>query len=175
MRHVIGIGEMKQSARLDDTLVTFALGSCLGVTVYDPDIHLGIMVHLMLPTSKNHLDKADLQPCLYVDTGLIELFQSAYKAGADPKKLEVTVAGGASLRGAENDVFEIGKRNLAILRQLLIKNAVKIQAEDVGGHMSRTMTLQISTGRVQITSLGKTRELGTSPQGSLMSLRTVGG
>lgn len=159
MKQTVGISEMKIARDPEDVLVTYALGSCLGIAIYDPLARVGGMIHVMLPLSTAHPMKARDNPCMFVDTGVPRLFLEAYKAGARKERLLVSVAGGASLRGSTNDWFEIGKRNLLMLRKLLWRNGVLLQAEDVGGTHSRTMELEIRTGRVTISSNGRKWEL----------------
>ena len=148
MKHVIGIADMKISSASDDTLITYALGSCLGIAIYDPVARVGGLIHIMLPLSSVNPEKAQNNPCMFVDTGVPLLFKSCYKAGAQKERLIVKVAGGASLQNHEDDQFQIGKRNFTMLRKLLWKNNVLLNAFDVGESYSRTMSLNISSGDV---------------------------
>lgn len=148
MKHVIGIADMKISSAKDDTLITYALGSCLGIAIYDPVARVGGLIHIMLPLSSVNPEKARSNPCMFVDTGVPLLFQNCYKAGAQKERLIVKVAGGASLQQHEDDQFQIGKRNFTMLRKLLWKNNVLLNAFDVGDSYSRTMSLNINNGEV---------------------------
>lgn len=149
MKHIIGVAEMRISANQEDSLTTYALGSCLGITVYDPVAWIGGMVHVMLPLSTLDPAKAGMNPCMFVDTGVTKLFLDCYKAGARKERLVVKAAGGACVRGDEEaDFFQIGKRNFVMLRKLLWKNGVLLKAFDVGGTEARTMSLDIATGEV---------------------------
>jgi chemotaxis protein CheD len=159
MKRVVGLADMKLSCDRAEELVTYALGSCLGVAIHDPVAGVGGLAHLMLPMSSNYPDRADVNPYLYVDTGVPKLFFAAYAAGAEKRRLVVKVAGGAALNDEANDVFQIGKRNFIVLRKLLWQNGVILQAHDVGGRLSRTMALAIGTGDVTIKSNGEVRRL----------------
>lgn len=151
MKHIIGIADMKVSSDKDDTLITYALGSCLGITVYDPVARVGGMLHVMLPLSSVNPTKAKDNPFMFVDTGVPELFRACYKAGASKQRLIVKVAGGASTQQTDKeDQFQIGKRNFLMLRKLLWKNNVLIESFDVGEKHSRTMSLNIGTGDVTL-------------------------
>ncbi len=163
MRHVVGVADMKVTANDGDVIVTHALGSCLGIAIYDPIAIVGGMVHVMLPDSSIDKDKAQKNPCTFVDTGVPLLFRECYKLGAAKERLLVYVAGGAS-KDPENDLFEIGKRNILMLRKLLWKNGVLITAEDVGGSEARTMSLEIGTGAVSVRITGEEFELETACQ-----------
>jgi chemotaxis protein CheD len=151
---------MKVSSNEGDTLITYALGSCLGITVYDPVAKVGGMIHIMLPNSSVNPEKAKQNPLMFVDTGVPELFRTCYKAGAKKERLELKVAGGASTQGNESeDQFQIGKRNFLMLRKLLWKNNVLIKSWDVGETYSRTMSLDMSTGEVNLKINNKTTDL----------------
>jgi chemotaxis protein CheD len=150
---IVGIGEMAVGAAPDDVLVTYALGSCLGVVVHDPVARVGGLLHAMLPTSAIDAEKAARNPHLFVDTGVPLLFRACYAAGAVKQRMVVRVAGGARASGAadDEDQFQIGKRNILTLRKLLWKNGVLVQAEDVGGTgLSRTLTLHVGTGELRM-------------------------
>lgn len=155
MRYVVGVADMKISAQPDDQLVTYALGSCLGIAIHDPVVHVGGLLHVMLPLSTIDPAKATENPAMFVDTGVPRLFLACYQAGAQKQRLIVKVAGGASVHGDEvDDHFQIGKRNFVMLRKLLWKNGVLLQAHDVGGTHSRPMTLTIGNGEVSLKTHG---------------------
>lgn len=150
-RQVVGVAELKVSARPGDVLVTYALGSCLGVAVWDPTAKVGGLLHCMLPSASEHEELARKQPARFVDTGVAALFQEAYRLGARKERILVKVAGGASVvQPGQQDSFQIGKRNILALRKLLWKNGVFISREDLGGHWARTMSLDVATGEVRI-------------------------
>ncbi|MBP3191924.1 chemotaxis protein CheD [Natronogracilivirga saccharolytica] len=151
MKTIVGVSDVKISNIAGEELVTYALGSCLGVAVYDPVAMVGGLLHVMLPLSKADPDKARQKPAMYVDTGFSQLLNGCYDFGASKKNMHVVVAGGASMKQAGNgDYFKIGKRNFTVLRKLLWKNGFIIAAQDVGGYNSRTMSLRISDGLVTI-------------------------
>ena len=149
---------MKVSATRSDEIITHALGSCLGITIYDAVTCVGGMLHVMLPNSAIDPPKAEQNPYVFMDTGLPRLFHECYKLGAQKPRLEVKVAGGACASGKNeaDDFFQIGKRNFLMFRQMLWKNGVILKAHDVGSTISRTMTLEIGTGKVSIRANGQT-------------------
>lgn len=146
---------MRISTDPDTTLITYALGSCLGISIYDPVARVGGLLHAMLPDSSLNPERAAINPCRFIDTGVPKLFHACYAAGARKERLEIKVAGGASAHAdPSTDTFQIGKRNILMLRRLLWKNSVLIKAHDLGGHGSRTMLLDIATGEVRIRRQG---------------------
>ena len=64
----VGIADMKIT-RQEGTLITYALGSCIGISFYDPGIKLAALLHIMLPESKN---PAEPQVYKFADTGIRE-------------------------------------------------------------------------------------------------------
>jgi len=157
MKYVIGVGDMKVGKN-GDQLITYALGSCLGLMIYDPVSQVGGLLHAMLPLSKINRDKARANPYMFVDTGVPELFKDLYALGAQKKRVVVKAAGcGAPL--GKNEMFKIGERNYIVLKKLLWKNGLLIEAEDIKGTISRTVRFDLSTGRTTINHKGVEREL----------------
>lgn len=146
---VVDIADFAVSKDADTTLITYSLGSCIGVSIWDPVARVGGMLHYMLPESSLSPDKAKANPAMFCDTGVPRLFRSLYELGAAKKRLIVKVAGGSQLLD-ENGTFNIGKRNYLALRKLFWKNSVMIDGEDVGGSISRTVRLQVASGQVTV-------------------------
>jgi chemotaxis protein CheD len=150
---------MKISSAAGDVIVTHALGSCLGVAVYDPAAVVGGLLHVMMPQAEINPEKAIANPFMFIDSGLPLFFKHLYAAGAAKTRCVVIVAGGSNVNGGDNDRFAIGKRNYLMLRKLLWKNGVLIKAEDVGGTIPRTMYLEIGTGKTWLNTAGQDRQL----------------
>jgi chemotaxis protein CheD len=166
MRHIVGVADMKLTNQPGDEIITFALGSCIGITIWDPVANVGGMVHVMLPSSSIDMAKAQENPCMFVDTGIPRLFLDSYKLGAEKGRIQAVAAGGACTSGAEDDnYFQIGKRNITVLRKLLWKNGVLLKADDLAGTVARTMTLHVGTGVVTIRSNGSVKVLNGANQG----------
>lgn len=149
MVYTVGISDMKVSEDPSDILVTHSLGSCIGLSVYDPEICVGGLVHCMMPVSKLDPVKAAANPLMYTDTGVAALLKAVFDRGANRKRLIVTVAGAGSLLD-EKGFFKIGEKNYTILRKILWKNDILISEEDVGGNVVRTMYLYMNTGKTVI-------------------------
>ncbi len=156
---IVGISDLKVSNNPGDVLVTFALGSCIAVAIYDPVVKAGGLLHYMLPDSNLDLRKAQDQPGMFADTGVPLLFKSCYRLGAEKKRLIVKVAGGASILDDTN-FFRIGQKNITALRKIFWKNNVMIEAEDTGSNYNRTVRLDLSNGKFLIkSSMGMMKEL----------------
>lgn len=153
----VSISDMKMSTDPADVIVTYSLGSCLGVTAYDPKTHIGGMVHCLLPTAVAAKKKARERPYMFVSTGVTMMVRQLVEKGADKKRLIFKAAGGANMR--DNDFFGTGERNFEALQKLLNRNGVTLAAQAVGGTIPRTMFLYLDTGRVVVRSLGKETEI----------------
>lgn len=156
---VVGISDCKVSRDEDVVLVTYALGSCIAVTVYDPITKVGGMLHYMLPESALDPAKAEQNPFMFADTGIPRLVQAVRAAGGDVKRMAVRLAGGAQVLDRQG-TFQIGKRNYLAAKRILWKAGILIGAEAVGGEVSRTTRLEVATGRMWVReAAGIEREL----------------
>lgn len=167
--HVVGIGDCKVSKDPNDTLVTHALGSCIGVMIYDPVVKVAGLLHYMLPESSLDLEKARLKPFMFADTGIPELFHMTYALGAVKQRLIVMAAGGAQMLDP-NGTFNIGKRNQLAMRKIFWKAGVLIKKEEIGGMASRTVRMDVATGKVMLRTAGAGEQEMTahpSPKGVL--------
>ncbi len=146
---VVDIADFAVTDDTGATLVTHSLGSCIGMTIWDPVASVGGMIHYMLPDAALSPEKAKANPAMFANTGVPAMFRAAYELGAVKKRLVVKVAGGAQLLD-DNGTFNIGKRNYVMLRKLFWKNGILIEAEDVGGSISRTVRLAVGSGTVTL-------------------------
>jgi chemotaxis protein CheD len=154
MQVVVGVADMRVSNQQTEVLVTHALGSCIGVAIYDPTAKVGGILHFMLPDSTLDPGKAQEHPHMFADTGLPLIFRECYRLGAQKSRLRAKVAGGSQVLG-NREFFQIGRRNYAALRKIFLKNNVLIDNEDVGGTKARTLFLEIATGNVWIKVMGQ--------------------
>lgn len=146
---IVDIADMAVSKDPGALLITYSLGSCIGISIWDPVAKVGGLLHYMLPESTISPDKAQSNPYMFADLGIPLLFKKAYTLGADKKRIVVKAAGAAQLMD-QKGVFNIGKRNHLALRKILWRNNVIIEKEDVGGFEGRTMKLEVATGKVLI-------------------------
>ncbi len=154
----VGISEMRVCDDVNEVLVTYSLGSCVGLGLYDPVLRLGGLIHCMLPSSKADPEKAATLPAMFVDTGVSALLQRMFDRGAQRRRLVAKVAGCAKLLD-EKGFFRIGERNYTMVRKMLWTNGILIAAEDIGGARARSMYLHIATGETTISSNGVRRPL----------------
>jgi chemotaxis protein CheD len=153
MKIIVGIADMQVSNDPAATLITYSLGSCIGVAIYDPAVRVAGMLHFMLPDSKIDLQKAQKNPWMFADTGIPDLFKETYKFGAEKQRMRVKIAGGSQILD-ESGFFNIGKRNYMVLRKIFWANNVLIHAEDIGGSINRTLSVEIASGKVFVKTSG---------------------
>lgn len=160
MVYTVGVADLKISSESADMLITYALGSCLGVTVYDFKKKKGGLLHCMMPDSGIDRIKAAGNPYLYVDSGMKVMMDNFYRDGSRKNDLIIRVAGGSSSKlNEEEDFFQIGRRNFVSLRKFLWDEGLMLKAQDVGGYGSRTVTLELESGKMLIKSQDALKQL----------------
>lgn len=159
-RVVVGIADaacVKDSGVL---IVTHSLGSCLGVSIFDPKAGVGGLLHALLPLASQHPEKTLESPYACVDAGFARLCSEYEKLGGRKERMILKVAGGGSMiMGDGVDHFEIGKRNMGVLRKTLWSMGILIAASHVGGSRPTTMVLDMANGQTRIVIDGVTRIL----------------
>ena len=144
-------------------LVTFALGSCIGLAAHDPGAGVGGLLHFMLPDSAIDPSRAGANPYMFADTGIPLLLKRLAERGANGRRLVLHAVGGARMLDPQG-VFEIGKRNYQAARRILWKAGLMLRGEAVGGAESRTLRLEIGSGRLWYQQGGGQRELAPAAQ-----------
>lgn len=151
----VHIADARVSADPADVLATFSLGSCIGVTVYDPARRVAGLLHFQLPTAGADAEKARQKPFMYADTGMAGLLAEMARHGAaDKKRLRVGLVGGAQMLD-NGGFFDIGKRNHTGIRKVLWQHGMFIAAEQVGGSIPRTVFMSVADGDVVVKSGGQ--------------------
>jgi len=154
----VHVSDAKVSNDPADVLTTYSLGSCIGVCLYDPATHIGGMLHYQLPDSKVDLVRAKQKPFMFADTGMKILVEKVMSMGANKKRMQIKIAGGAAMDTGPKG-FDIGKRNHLAIRKILWKNGMFIDAEDIGGTSPRNMYMNMDNGAVTIRSNGLEKTL----------------
>ena len=154
MNIVVGVADMKVTNDQESTIITYSLGSCIGIAVYDSVVRVGGILHLMLPESSLDAGKAQQRPLMFADTGIPALFKTAYKLGAKKQRMKVIVVGGAQVLD-QKGFFNIGKRNFMAVKKMFWKNNVMIDHQEVGGNVNRTIKVAIKNGDVWVKTSGQ--------------------
>ena len=146
MNVTVGISDMKVGDDMDAVIIAYSLGSCIGISIFDPVARVGGILHFMLPDSNLDRAKAQKNPYMFADTGIPALFKAAYQLGAKKKRIKVVVVGGAQTLD-QKGFFNIGKRNAIAVKRIFWRNSVMIDYENIGGNVNRTIKLAIKTGQ----------------------------
>jgi chemotaxis protein CheD len=139
-------------------LATYALGSCIGLAVHDPEAAVGGLLHFMLPDSGIDPVRGRDNPYMFANTGIPMLLAQVIGLGASKRRLVAHAVGGAQMMDCGN-IFDIGKRNSLATRKILWKEGVLLTGEVVGGDLSRTLRLEIGSGRLWLQEGGGQREI----------------
>lgn len=148
----VGIGDMKVGRR-EGTIITYALGSCIGITFYDPMIKLGALLHIMLPESNGR----EANVFKFADTGIRETLRKMEVFGGVRSRYICKIAGGAQMfaMSGGGDIGNIGQRNIDSVKRIMQMEGLRIKNQDVGGNSARTMLIELETGTVKLRTIGK--------------------
>jgi chemotaxis protein CheD len=160
------MADCRVAAAPGEILATFALGSCIGLSLYDPKAAVGGMLHYMLPDSTIDPARGRMTPYMFADLGIPLLLKQMCAKGAHQRNLVAHAAGGASIMDP-NNIFDIGKRNYLALRKILWKAGVLLSGEAVGGNQSRSIRLEVGSGNLWLRESGGPQELVPMQKGGV--------
>ncbi len=149
----VGISDMK-IVNVPEGLISYALGSCVGICIIDKAAKIAGMAHIMLPYNNNS-DRINIFK--YADTGIAEMVKQMEYIGGLRPRMVAKIAGGArmfDIKGSST-IGNIGERNIAATKETLQKLKIRLFAEDVGLNYGRTIIFDSSTGNLTIKSFGK--------------------
>jgi len=157
-RTAVNFSEMRISNNPVETLVAFSIGSGIGMAIHDSVGGFGGLLNFILPdsTMANGTDPAKA-PFMFADTGITTFLKALFEQGAKTENLKVVIAGGAHIMG-QTGIFNIGQKNLEALKATLGNYDLKVHHEAIGGTKSRTISLEIGSGRSVIRTLGEGEE-----------------
>ena len=151
-KRIIGIADMKL-AKVEGMLVTYALGSCIGICLHDPAIKLGALVHIMLPLN---METGRKNPMKYADTGIKETLRQMEAMGARRDRITAKIAGGAKMFEESGGALgNIGQRNIESVNTILNRENIRLLGQEVGGKVARTLFFDVNTGQACVRSYGQ--------------------
>ena len=156
MGNVIKVGMADLNiCKSPDMITTLGLGSCVGITLYDPVTKIGGLAHIMLPDSTQIRNNSNIAK--FADTGIDELLRRVVAAGADKKRLVAKIAGGAKMFAVTgtSEMGRIGDRNAEASRKKLAELGIRILVDETGENYGRTIELYCETGEFHIKAVGK--------------------
>lgn len=150
---IVGISDFKLT-RDPNILVTHALGSCVGICLYDQNLKLGGLAHIMLPDS-TQFNSSNINRMKFADTAIIDLLKALQILGADIRKITAKIAGGAQMFAIQENstIGSIGARNVDSVKNILRTQRIPIISEDIGYNYGRTVYFDLSTGLMKVQSL----------------------
>ena len=149
----VGISDWKICGT-EDTLITYALGSCIGTCIYDKAAGLAGMSHIMLPDSTTMRDST-VNRMKFADTALPDMVKEMVKRGASIQRMQAKIAGGAVMFPTKNQSFNIGENNIKAVKKALAALKIPIIADDTGLNFGRTVYFNGSDGRMIVRSTVK--------------------
>lgn len=156
MSQIIKVGMADLNiCRAPDIITTVGLGSCVGLTLYDPVLRVGGLVHYMLPDSTLIRNNSNIAK--FGDTGTEELLRRMLATGADKRRLVAKIAGGAKMFqvSSGSGIGNVGEKNAQAAKNILSKLGIRLVAEDTGENFGRTVELHCETGEFHIKAVGK--------------------
>ena len=150
----VGMADYKVG-RAPDTLISYGLGSCIGISLYDPQTKIGGLLHIMLPDSNQ--SRANENRAKFADTGIPDMLEELIRMGAAKSRLVAKLAGGSQMFAFANasDIMRVGLRNASASKEILKKLSIPIVGEDTGGNYGRTVQIDLSTGFYKFKSIDK--------------------
>ena len=150
----VGMADLK-AGKSPDSIISYGLGSCVGIAVYDPQTKLGGLAHIMLPDSTQA--RATDNTAKFADTALPVLLDQVLALGGSRNRLTAKIAGGSQMFSfaQATDVMRIGDRNAEAVKAVLKSLSIRLVAEDVGGNYGRTVELLLDSGIFVIKTVNK--------------------
>lgn len=144
-RYHVRIGEIRIGAA-PDILVCSGLGSCLAVALYDAEVRVGGLAHVLLPGDAG--EDIGLRPGKYAVSAVTVLAARLREAGARPDRMFARLVGGATMFPSLSERVSIGERNIAAARSQLVRLNIPVTAEDVGASYGRSCELHLADGKL---------------------------
>ncbi len=150
----VGMADYKVG-REPASLISYGLGSCVGIALFDPVTKVGGLAHIMLPDSTQA--RSTENPAKFADTCLPLMLADLVKMGAMKSRLQAKIAGGAQMFTFANatDIMRVGERNSETVRVVLKRLDLRLIAEDCGGNYGRTVELKLDSGVFRIKTIDK--------------------
>lgn len=135
-------------------LITYSLGSCIGLCFHDPRLKLGALLHIMLPLN---MEAGRTHPLKYADTGIKETLRQMEIRGASRARMTVKIAGGAKMFAVAGggSLGNIGQRNIESVQAIMRRENLRLIGQQVGGTVARTLLFDVVSGQGCVRSYGQ--------------------
>lgn len=138
-----------------NVLVTRGLGSCLGITVYDPLKKIGGMAHPMLPDIE--VAKVKFNPARFVNSAIRKMVEDLEKEGGLRSRFVAKLFGGAhmfSFISADN-ILNVGQKNIDTAIEIFRELGIKVGAQETGGTFGRTVEFNLEDGKARVHTISQ--------------------
>ena len=149
----VGIADMKLIQN-SGILITYSLGSCIGLCFHDPRLKLGALLHIMLPLN---MEAGRTHPLKYADTGIKETLRQMEIRGASRARMTVKIAGGAKMFAVAGggSLGNIGQRNIESVQAIMRRENLRLIGQQIGGTVARTLLFDVVSGQSCVRSYGQ--------------------
>jgi chemotaxis protein CheD len=149
----VGMADWKMG-RNQDILITFGLGSCVALALWNAKDKVATMAHIMLPDSKLIRYRQDVNPAKFADTALANMLQELAKLGFVKEMFRAKLVGGANMftfAGKSTTAgMNVGQRNVTAVKEELARLAIPLVGEDTGGTSGRSVEFYVVDGTLHI-------------------------
>ena len=150
MENVIDVGQYIISKSIEDSFKIYGLSSCIGLVIYCESLKVLGVAHILLPSSNLNPELSKISPAYFADTGVTALINEiSSKYSCKKENIVACIYGGADAK-SNNDIFNIGTRNVAAVKSKLYEHNVTLKTAHTGGKLSRTLSVDVKTGKVNL-------------------------
>jgi chemotaxis protein CheD len=148
-------GEVYFSER--PSIVSTVLGSCISVTMFSPERHIGAICHAVLPE-----ERASGEAFRYVDSSILTMLKGFDRYGIPRSRIEVKLFGGADMLPAtpfKTREGSVGRQNIEIAMRVVEREKLRLVASDLGSTHGRKIFFNTHTGEILLKRLGKVKRV----------------
>lgn len=143
----VGMAQIEQIS--DGVRARAILGSCIGLSLYQPTRRIAIVAHIVLPAAEGRPGSAGK----FADTAIPLMIDMFKRHGIHRSGLIAKLAGGANMFGG-NGPIQIGADNIETVKSILASMKIPIQGEHVGGQKGRRIVVDSATGEMVVEIAG---------------------
>lgn len=149
----VGMADMK-IAKSPQILTTLGLGSCVGIVIYDTNLKIAGLAHIMLPDSSKIRNNTNIYK--FADTAILDMIAQLISEGCSQYNLVSKIAGGSQMFDFKNvdEEMRIGTRNVNAITNILREKRIPILSSDTGNNYGRTVEFYTETGKFKIKTVG---------------------
>ena len=135
------------------------LGSCVSITLWQPETRIGGMSHFLLPSRGRTAPGGELDG-RYGDEALQLILRQLRRQGISPSQCRAKIFGGGNMFPAHAVAgsIQVGQRNGEAARSLLREHGIRVMSESLFGVGHRQVIFDIATGDVWLNQVKPTAQ-----------------